>query len=473
MYFIKKIKEIFPIMKLFKEYLNEISGLRYIFENLNLSTIGRKFLLNQEMFSSQQQQIENNNKFIALSQTNTTFKENIIFKIQNYISKINDIHTTIINLNNGQILDDIELFEIKKFAINSQNVLKLIKNEKLSELIQINNIQEVIIILNPEDLVVDSFYIFSKYDKELTKLRNEENKYYDKDKSKALEIHQKCFEIEDKIRINICKQLSQYIEKIKQNFEALQDLDVLIAKYSIINKINFSRNFVIPTISSQKITYLENFWNPFFAFLLNKDGKKYQPIDIQIDNEPILITGANMSGKTVILKTVTLLQVLYQFGFLIPATTAFFQTYDEIITIIGDKQSENSGLSSFASEMKAIDEIIKKIKSGKKIFVCIDELARTTNPNEGKAIVAALLVILKKYNVSSLITTHYDIKINNIKKLRVKGLNFNNPEKISIANLNDYMDYSLMETNNNVPNDALKIAKILNIDDDFINLIKI
>ena len=456
-------------MKLFKEYLSEVSGLRYIYDCLNLSSIGRKCLLNQRMFTNDSALNEIYLILINFSQTSPEFQNEVIPKIQNYIAQINDIETTLNNLKNGIILDDIELFEIKKLAIYNQKILELIKNEKKCNNLKIFNLQNVIKILNPDDIITDSFYIFSSYNEKLNFLRNEEKKYAKTDEQKSLEIRLESLKLEQSIREDICHNLRFCSINLLNNLLILGQLDLLLAKFKQGSSVDFPLLFGIPINNSNVQLNLVDFWNPEIQNLLNKQTKIFQSIDIQLNNEPVLIMGANMSGKTVILKTVALLQILYQFGFMIPAKESSFQAFDEIITVIGDKQSESNGLSSFASEMLAINDIIKKVKSGKKLLVCVDELARTTNPHEGKAIVSAFLDFLKAHKVNALISTHYDIDTENIRKLRVKGLNFDNPDRININNINDFMDYSLLEIkNSDVPNDALKIAKILNVDEDLI-----
>lgn len=60
---------------------------------------------------------------------------------------------------------------------------------------------------------------------------------------------------------------------------------------------------------------------------------------------------------------------------------------EQVLTSIGDDQDELNGLSSYAAEMLRVDEMIRQVRQRSKILVLIDELARTTNPVEGRAIV--------------------------------------------------------------------------------------
>jgi DNA mismatch repair protein MutS2 len=60
-------------------------------------------------------------------------------------------------------------------------------------------------------------------------------------------------------------------------------------------------------------------FNPEVAEALRLKNKKYQPVDINLTDGPALITGANMGGKTVLLKSVALAQYMFQYGFFVPA----------------------------------------------------------------------------------------------------------------------------------------------------------
>lgn len=191
---------------------------------------------------------------------------------------------------------------------------------------------------------------------------------------------------------------------------------------------------------------------------LANDNRSFQPVDIQFDHTPTLITGANMGGKTVVLKTLTLCQYLFQFGFGIPASGAEIAVRDDVFFCIGDEQSIERGLSSFAAEMKNIDAVIKASRQNKKILALIDEPARTTNPTEGSALVEALIRVLDGKDMSLVLTTHYDINPGHAHCLRVKGFE------------DGRMNYTLVEVDGGeVPHEALNIAESLDIDRQWIS----
>jgi DNA mismatch repair ATPase MutS len=278
-------------------------------------------------------------------------------------------------------------------------------------------------------------------------------------------LRQKCIEIEDEIRQQLSLQLFNYFSKLEQAHENLAKLDISFAKALQAIKMGLVR----PEVASTTTSYTHIF-NPWVKDILALKQKEFQPVDITLDSEPCLITGANMGGKTVLLKTIALAQYLFQFGFYIPASQASIVPVDAVFFSLEDEQSELSGLSSFAAEMLNINEIFRSVHSGKKILALIDEPARTTNPEEGRALVNAIVTMLAKSGIRSLVTSHYSNLNVTCRKLRVKGLQFSSAGvKLTFQDINNYMDYSLLEQDtDDVPLDALRIATMLGVDKELI-----
>lgn len=432
-------------------------GLDYIFENLEVITsIAKKKVSKIEFLtdiSSIYQEYDN------IEKTKEYFGKNIekIKKINRKLMEIKDITNTLIRLKEGYILDDIELFEIKIFSMISQDILENLTEEV--HFISPKDLKNVIEILDPDNLGVASFHIYNSYSEELRRIR---------EKLKTTNdplLYEQEMGIEDLIRKDLSSQLRFYAEDLMYSIDKISYLDLILAKNKQIDELNLIR----PKISGK--TKYKNIFNPKVLNHLNSRGRNYQKIDIAIDEKVTVITGANMSGKTLTLKTLALCQYLCQMGFYVPAEWAEIKLVDGVFLNIGDNQSIDSGLSSYASEMLEINRIIYSIKNGLKPLVLIDELARTTNPQEGKAIVRSIIDILYKMNIESVITTHYDGIGTDIYRLRVRGLKFLDiPKNISEKNIEDYIDYSFVEDNlDKVPEEALAIAKLLQIDSEIIN----
>lgn len=455
-------------MKTFKTCMNQINGLRFIYDHLEInSSIGRKRMLNQKFITDPfviQMELDVLSTTIDFikNENQTSSLNTICIKLR----QINDIQQTISNLKAGQVLDDIQLFEIKKFALLSQEIVEILKNASFS-ILPFYDLSKVVEYLDPEKNRIPHFYIYSSYSPKLEELRKNIERLKD---AKEVELLKwEALKEEDEIRSILSSKLHKFHEELYKNLEQIAYLDILIAKA----KQTIVWNLCKPKINAE-LTSFKQLFNPEVKSILEQTGNKFQPIDIELYNAPCLITGANMAGKTVLLKTVALAQFMFQFGFYIPAKESSIMPIEDILFSIGDQQSEMNGLSSFAVEILNINKIITNSKKGVKILALVDELARTTNPEEGKALVNAFIEIMNKYHVNALITTHYSGIAAKCRRLRVKGLTLNNEiEKINPHNLSDFMDYSLIETeSDSVPMEALKIAEIFEVDDEFLTIAK-
>ncbi len=442
--------------------IHQHNGLKYIIDLLQLqSSAGRQRML-QQPFMADAAALER--EFELLAEMVERIKNNkflgTISAIVQSLQDLHDIQGTLNNLRGNGVLDDIELFEIKRFALLADEIRKLLKVLEYKGIV-VPNLTEVVEILDPEHNRIPHFFIYSSYNESLADLRKKRKALKDQQSEEALNIHQQCIEIEDKIREALSAKLGSFYADIATAWQAVAELDFMLARARLAVDLDLCK----PQISAEESSFAGLFY-PQVKELLEQQKRKFQPWDIKLYNAPCIITGANMAGKTMLLKTVALNQYLFQFGFFVAAASAEIVPVEKIMTGIGDEQSELNGLSSFAAEILNIQAIIAQARAGKKLLVLIDEPARTTNPHEGIAIANALIDLLESLQVRSLITTHYSGLKTNCRKLRVKGLHFpQNSEPITVANINQYMDYSLVEhKSDEVPREALQIAQILGID---------
>ncbi|MDD2636436.1 MAG: DNA mismatch repair protein MutS [Bacteroidales bacterium] len=454
----------------FKEHIKNNEGLRFIFDNLKISSIPARDYLMQSKFMDKPFHIKVELQYLeyTIDFVENSLSSSDIDNLKLRMHQLNNISGTLRNLDKELVLDDIQLFEIKNFSLISQSINKILC-DKGFDIFQLHDLSNVIEILDPDKSGEASFYIYSSYSKKLSDLRKKQQQLLDEDPEKAEQIRLNCIEIEDTIRERLSQKLICYSKHLNINFDRIAHLDVLIAKAMLVNEFNLSKPLI-----DKNITEYKQVFNPFIKSILSEQNKEFQAVDISLDQKPVLITGANMSGKTVLLRTLALSQLMFQFGFYVPAKEAKIKIVDDVILSIGDNATEYNGLSSFAMEILNINSIIEKAKSGKIILALVDELARTTNPDEGKALVSAFVDIMKKYKLDTVITTHYSGIKSDCRRLRVKGLkDKSSSEKISVKNINDFMDYSLMEVKDDtVPTEAIRIAEILNVDKDLIDLAK-
>lgn len=431
-----------------KQLIDSPCGMKYMLDNLDThSGYTRRLLLETEMTKSAAE-IETKYQILKEFYHVVNQKENLsqINTLQFKLCNLKEIQSTINHLKNKYILDDIELFEVKHLAILSSDIQLIIEKLHLDDCVFIPNLEEVINILDPDGMKIATFYIYDSYNERLKELRRLMKEINDFNETLFAEANS----IEDEVRAKLSMQLSKYAYDLEAAQKALAFIDLNLAKaYQMIKM-----NLVFPTISNDGETDYKGLFNPEIKNILEEN---FQPINIRFGNNPTIIMGTNMGGKTVVLKTLALCQYLFQFGFGIPATEAKIMVQNDVFLCTTDEQSIHKGLSSFAAEMKNINEIIRTSKIKSNFLALIDEPARTTNPTEGTALVSALVKVLQEKPMSLIIVTHYNINTYDNRCLRVRGFE------------NGRMNYELVEVKNGeVPHEALNIAESLGVDKEWL-----
>ena len=441
----------------FKSALEIDCGLRYMYDSLCImSSCGRKMLLSSDMMTTKSD-IE-----AYYGRLNDIYKHDCS-KIAHKLMYLKDIHNTLSRLSDGSTLDDIELFEVKRLAILSSQIRNMLTEQNIAA-ITLPQLDKVVEILDPDKLNIPSFYIYDSYNEALREVRKQmkaiqaqgDDIAEDKRQELAM-LLQRHADLELQVREQLSQQLLAYVAPLTDTLDNLSCLDILIAKAEQIRQMNLC----IPRIEEEEYTLYNNMFHPQVKAHLAEQGKAFMPVDITYEHTPVTIIGANMGGKSVVLKSLALNQLLAQYGFGVAADHCNINPVEEIALCIGDEQSIVKGVSSFAGEILAIDAVIKKIRAGRKLLALIDEPARTTNPVEGTALVEGLLEVIDHCNGAFILTTHYNIENNDVKRYRVKGLN------------NGQMDYTLEETHcGDVPHEAIAIAESLGIDSQWIEYTK-
>lgn len=132
------------------------------------------------------------------------------------------------------------------------------------------------------------------------------------------------------------------------------------------------------------------------------------PLDLELDaaHPMLLVTGPNMGGKTVAMKTIGLLSLLAMSGLPVPAASGTtVPWFDRIVCDIGDEQSIENDVSTFLSHVRRVAEAIRA--SGPRSLVLLDELGSGTDPTEGAALGQAVLEALLARGATTVATTHH------------------------------------------------------------------
>lgn len=201
-----------------------------------------------------------------------------------------------------------------------------------------------------------------------------------------------------RILIELSELAGMYQKEIKNNADALTQLDFLSAKSKLAKAMKATE----PVLNQDHVIKLRKARHPLI------DPKKVVPNNIELGTsfDTMLITGPNTGGKTITLKTLGLLQLMAQAGLFITAEEGSQLTvFNEIYADIGDEQSIEQSLSTFSSHMDQIIKIMKDVTEDD--LVLIDELGAGTDPEEGASLAIAILDDLRGAQAKIAITTHY------------------------------------------------------------------
>ena len=148
---------------------------------------------------------------------------------------------------------------------------------------------------------------------------------------------------------------------------------------------------------------------PRVADALFERERHFTPVSLSAPVGATVITGANMGGKSVALKTLALNAMLVKAGMLPFAKYAKLPLFGGIFIVSEDLEDMDRGLSSFGAEIVQFNEVEQAAAQTEGIsLILLDEFARGTNPEEGAMIVRAVTRYLDNQPSVSVLTTHYD-----------------------------------------------------------------
>ena len=198
--------------------------------------------------------------------------------------------------------------------------------------------------------------------------------------------------------------LRPYVPDLIGAAEYLGEIDFLMAKANVALDIIAG----MPVISDNGELNLRKARHPFLEKALKRENKEIVPLTVTLTPKKhiLLISGPNAGGKSVCLKTVGLLQYMFQWGMPIPTSeSSELPVFDRIMVSIGDDQSIDNDLSTYSSFLADMKDMLARADG--KSLVLIDEFGSGTEPAAGGAIAEAILNELDKRGTYGVITTHY------------------------------------------------------------------
>lgn len=213
-----------------------------------------------------------------------------------------------------------------------------------------------------------------------------------------------------KILKEVTKQIVPYLKMLVMVQKKLAQFDINRAKAIIA--ITFGG--IIPEVNNEEVLLFAAI-NPLLKHRLEEEKSKNVAVPLHIELNPnqrfIVISGPNAGGKSVAMKTLGLLQLMLQNGYLIPCNVGSkMKIFSNIFSDIGDNQSIESDLSTYSSHLKSAKHILNF--SDQSTLVLMDEIGTGTDPQLGGALAEAVLEEIHNKGAYGIVTTHFgNIKI--------------------------------------------------------------
>ena len=198
--------------------------------------------------------------------------------------------------------------------------------------------------------------------------------------------------------------LRPYLPELLDGAKFIGEIDFIRAKALVALQMEAGK----PIISEDETMKIVKGRHPILEATLKKEKKQIVPLNLTLtpDKHILIISGPNAGGKSVCLKTVGMLQYMFQWGLLVPASeVSEFRIFDDIFIDIGDEQSIENDLSTYSSHLTNMKEVLQKATDNS--LVLIDEFGTGTEPTAGGAIALAILENIELKGVFGVITTHY------------------------------------------------------------------
>ncbi len=330
------------------------------------------------------------------------------------------VHTDLDELrhisNSGkEYLDHIVKREIERTQISS---LKIAFNNVFGYYIEVRNTHKDKV---PENWIRKQTLVSAE------RYITEELKQYE---SKILGAQEKIAVIEQELYLDLVEFILPYILKIQLNAKIIAQLDCL----GSFAKIAVRNNYVRPVVDDSTLIEIINGRHPVIEKQL-PPGEEYVANDLVLNRNQqqiIMITGPNMSGKSAILRQTALIVLLAQIGSYVPAQNARLGIVDKIFTRVGASDNISMGESTFMVEMNETANILNNLSE--RSLVLLDEIGRGTSTYDGISIAWAIAEYLHEHptRAKTLFATHYH-ELNDMSESFERIKNFN----VSVKELKD------------------------------------
>ena len=223
--------------------------------------------------------------------------------------------------------------------------------------------------------------------------------------SLILNAQEKICDLEAAIFRQLCQQIGAVSEQILATARAIAEIDAFCS----LAEVAVRHGYVRPVLTNEDAIDIKGGRHPIVEQSIGKDN--FVPNDAHLcnrDNQLIILTGPNMSGKSTYLRQVALVILLAQTGSFVPADSASIGMVDRIFTRIGAQEDLAAGQSTFMVEMTEAANILNN--ASPRSFIILDEIGRGTSTYDGLSIAWAVVEFIHNHpelGAKTLFATHY------------------------------------------------------------------
>ena len=326
----------------------------------------------------------------------------------------------------GVIADGVsaELDDLRRIALHGKDVLQQIQQRESEATgiplkISYNNVFGYYIeVRNTHKDKVPASWIRKQTLTSAERYITEELKEYEE---KILGAQDRILAIEQEIYAALVQYIGGHLKTILRDAAAIARLDCLQS----FARIACEHRYVRPTLDEGKVIDIRDGRHPVIESLLPV-GEEYIPNDVLLnddDQQIMMITGPNMSGKSALLRQTALIILMAQMGSFVPASKAHIGIVDKIFTRVGASDNISQGESTFMVEMLESASILNNLSD--RSLILLDEIGRGTSTYDGISIAWAMVEYIHNYptaHAKTLFATHYH-ELNEMEQLfgRIKN----------------------------------------------------
>lgn len=465
-------------------------GFKYVRDLLEPACpYGVKRLRAEGFYASEQRDaLERELDNVALLRAALDNDESAVLDLRHALGGLKELSGTVAACE-GRALSEVELYDLTAFCMRLKALIpraQALPGYERLDGVRFASVDAPLAILDPSESGRLSFYVEDARTDALQKARERKREIErqlrapDAEREALLPKRQEAARAEEDALTDIYRDMSEalrpYLGALRICMESAGRLDAAISKAVLARRFGCCR----PGVGGDTL-HMTDAVHPQIAAALGERGRSFTPITVELSRGVTVLTGANMGGKSVAMKTVVLNAALALGGCFVFCAEASVPMFDRLELINRDFSNAAEGLSSFGGEILRFNAAAEALGTGLS-FIAMDEFARGTNAREGAAIARAVVRYLSDKDAVTLLATHYDGTADfAVRHYQVKGLKRLGADEDAsgtgtdrLRQIENAMDYGLIEVEpgTECPRDALRICHMLGMNGEILNFIE-